>query len=76
VLVKGGREILSFGPSKTKQIQTDSAKSLGFIWIPLVESGLFNGLHRIQIKESGSYSARRWRSLHIVQLSVSRHGRA
>jgi hypothetical protein len=25
-------------------------KSLGFPWIPLVESGLFNGLQRIQTK--------------------------
>jgi hypothetical protein len=33
--------------AKTKQIQI---KSLGFPWIPLVESGLFNGLQRIQIK--------------------------
>jgi hypothetical protein len=33
--------------AKTKQIQI---KLLGFPWIPLAESGLFNGLQRIQIK--------------------------
>jgi hypothetical protein len=33
--------------NKTKEIQ---AKKLAFPWIPLVESGLFNGLQRIQIK--------------------------
>jgi hypothetical protein len=36
-------------PSKTKGIQ---GKKLGFPWIPLAESGLFNGLHRIQAKKS------------------------
>ena len=35
--------------SKSKEIQ---AKKLAFPWIPLVESGLFNGLQRIQIKKS------------------------
>src|SRR5277367_5638610 len=35
--------------SKTKEIQ---AKRLGFPWIPLAGSGLFNGLRRIQIKKS------------------------
>jgi hypothetical protein len=35
--------------NKTKEIQ---AKKLAFPWIPLVESGLFNGLQRIQIKKS------------------------
>jgi hypothetical protein len=34
---------------KTKEIQ---AKKLAFPWIPLAESGLFNGLQRIQIKKS------------------------
>ena len=29
---------------------------LGFPWIPLAESGLFNGLHRIQAKNSFSLS--------------------
>jgi hypothetical protein len=33
--------------AKTKQIQI---KLLGFPWIPLAESRLFNGLRRIQIK--------------------------
>jgi hypothetical protein len=33
--------------NKSKEIQ---AKKLAFPWIPLVESGLFNGLQRIQIK--------------------------
>ena len=33
--------------AKAKQIQI---KLLGFPWIPLAESGLFNGLQRIQIK--------------------------
>jgi hypothetical protein len=36
-------------PRKSKEIQ---AKRLAFPWIPLVESGLFNGLQRIQIKKS------------------------
>src|SRR5580698_4271276 len=36
-------------PSKSKLKQ---AKKLGFPWIPLAESGLFNGLQRIQIKKS------------------------
>src|SRR5271169_4345848 len=35
--------------SKTKEMQ---AKKLAFPWIPLAESGLFNGLQRIQIKKS------------------------
>src|ERR1700729_4366016 len=35
-------------PRKTKQIQ---GKPLGFPWIPLAESGLFNELQRIQIKK-------------------------
>jgi hypothetical protein len=34
-------------PSKTKEIQ---GKLLGFPWIPLVESWLFNGLQRIQME--------------------------
>jgi hypothetical protein len=34
--------------NKTKEIQ---AKKLAFPWIPLAESGLFNGLQRIQIKK-------------------------
>jgi hypothetical protein len=38
-------------PRKTKQIQE---KVLGFSWIPFADSGLFNGLQRIQIKKSGS----------------------
>jgi hypothetical protein len=35
-------------PRKTKQIQE---KVLGFSWIPFADSGLFNGLQRIQIKK-------------------------
>jgi hypothetical protein len=35
--------------NKSKEIQ---AKKLAFPWISLVESGLFNGLQRIQIKKS------------------------
>jgi hypothetical protein len=35
--------------NKSKEIQ---AKKLAFPWIPLAESGLFNGLQRIQIKKS------------------------
>jgi hypothetical protein len=35
--------------SKSKEMQ---GKELAFPWIPLVESGLFNGLQRIQIKKS------------------------
>jgi hypothetical protein len=35
--------------NKSKEIQ---AKKLAFPWIPLVESGLFNGLQRIQAKKS------------------------
>jgi hypothetical protein len=38
-------------PNKSKEIQ---AIFLGFPWIPLVESGLFKGLQRIQIKELSS----------------------
>jgi hypothetical protein len=34
--------------SKSKENQ---GKTLGFPWIPLVESGLFNGLQRKQIKK-------------------------
>jgi hypothetical protein len=40
--------------AKTKQIQR---KLLGFPWIPLAESGLFNGLQRIQIKNSFSLAS-------------------
>jgi hypothetical protein len=36
-------------PNKTKEFQ---GKKLGFPWIPLAESGLFNGLRRIQAKKS------------------------
>jgi hypothetical protein len=36
---------------KSKEIQ---GERLGFPWIPLAESGLFNGLWRIQIKKSFS----------------------
>jgi hypothetical protein len=35
-------------PNKSKEIQ---GKRLGFPWIPLAESGLINGLRRIQIKK-------------------------
>jgi hypothetical protein len=35
-------------PSKTKEFQ---GKKLGFPWIPSADSGLFNGLRRIQIKK-------------------------
>jgi hypothetical protein len=31
-------------------VYRDQGKRLGFPWIPLAESGLFNGLWRIQIK--------------------------
>ena len=34
-------------PNKSKEIQR---KTLGFPWIPLAESGLINGLRRIQVK--------------------------
>ena len=36
-------------PRKSKQFQE---KRLGFPWIPLADSGLFNGLRRIQVKKS------------------------
>jgi hypothetical protein len=36
-----------FSASKSKEIQ---GKKLGFPWIPLAESGLFNGLQRKKIK--------------------------
>src|ERR1700733_2000796 len=36
-------------PNKSKKMQ---GKVLAFPWIPLAESGLFNGLRRIQIKIS------------------------
>jgi hypothetical protein len=36
-------------PKESKEIQE---KTLGFPWIPLAESGLINGLRRIQIKKS------------------------
>jgi hypothetical protein len=36
-------------PKETKEIQR---KKLGFPWIPLAESGLINGLRRIQVKKS------------------------
>jgi hypothetical protein len=39
--------LLQINPSKSNEIQT---KKLGFPWIPLADSGLFNGLQRIQIK--------------------------
>jgi hypothetical protein len=42
--------------SKTKGIQI---KKLAFPWIPLVESRLFNGLRRIQIKKSATLSETR-----------------
>jgi hypothetical protein len=32
-------------------LQWDQGKKLGFPWIPLADSGLFNGLWRIQIKK-------------------------
>jgi hypothetical protein len=40
---------IQINPRKSKEIQI---KKLGFPWIPLAESGLFNGLQRIQIKKS------------------------
>jgi hypothetical protein len=42
-------------PSKTKRFQI---KRLGFPWIPLADSGLFNELRGIQIKKLFSLSAR------------------
>jgi hypothetical protein len=38
---------VQINPRKTKENQ---AKKLGFPWIPLAESGLFNALQRFQIK--------------------------
>ena len=57
-----GRRICSIAARKSKQIQ---GKKLGFPWIPLAETGLFNGLQRIQTKKSSSVS-------HCV-LNVSNH---
>jgi hypothetical protein len=37
-----------FPPNKSKENQ---GKKLAFPWIPLADSGLFNGLQRIQIKK-------------------------
>jgi hypothetical protein len=37
--------------NKTKKNQTNPRKVLGFSWIPFADSGLFNGLQRIQIKK-------------------------
>jgi hypothetical protein len=49
---------IQINPNKSKEIQGNPRKSkeiqikkLGFPWIPLAESGLFNGLQRIQIKK-------------------------
>jgi hypothetical protein len=44
----GSAPAIKIGASKSKEIQ---AKKLAFPWIPLVESGLFNGLQRIQTKK-------------------------
>jgi hypothetical protein len=40
--------LVQINPRKTKGIQ---GNSLGFPWIPLAESGLFNALRGIQIKK-------------------------
>jgi hypothetical protein len=40
---------IQINPNQSKQIQ---AKRLGFAWFYSSESGLFNGLRRIQIKKS------------------------
>ena len=52
LIVQPPRELTA---SKSKENQ---GKRLAFPWIPLVESGLFNGLWRIQIKKSAADSAR------------------
>jgi hypothetical protein len=46
-----------FSASKSKGIQ---GKKLVFPWIPLVESGLFNGLQRKKIKKSPSAQLASW----------------
>jgi hypothetical protein len=46
---------VQINPRKTKENQ---AKKLGFPWIPLAESGLFNALQRFQIKKFPSVSTR------------------
>jgi hypothetical protein len=48
-------------PKESKEIQ---GKRLGFPWIPLADSGLFNGLQQIQIKKFFS-------SLNPVSHSIS-----
>jgi hypothetical protein len=39
-------------PNESKENQINPNKKLGFPWSPLAESGLINGLSRIQIKKS------------------------
>jgi hypothetical protein len=46
---------VQINPRKSKENQ---AKKLGFPWIPLAESGLFNALQRFQIKKFPSVSTR------------------
>jgi hypothetical protein len=46
---------VQINPRETKENQ---AKKLGFPWIPLAESGLFNALQGFQIKKFSSVSTR------------------
>src|ERR1700729_4490333 len=46
---------VQINPRKTKQNQ---GKKLGFPWIPLADSGLFNALRGIQVKKSYPLSTR------------------
>jgi hypothetical protein len=48
-------KLVQINPNKSKENQ---AKKLGFPWIPLAESGLFNALQRFQIKKFPSVSTR------------------
>ena len=47
-------------------VYRDQGKRLGFPWIPLAESGLFNGLRRIQIKKILSLFQPRRRTFEAV----------
>jgi hypothetical protein len=42
-----------FAPRESKEFQ---GKKLGSVWIPLLDSRLFNGLQRIQIENSPALS--------------------
>jgi hypothetical protein len=46
------------GSKSSKKIQKNQGKKLAFPCFPLAESGLFNGLQRIQVKKSGRASTR------------------